>query len=159
MSVSVSVSCRVFLFLTNERVDFELRAIRHGRELRLSIKPNSSVVAKRGTKTMKGEGFYVTPPGGGGQSDAGGKRGDMIVGFRVMSHVEVWLKRGHRMWWAKAAGYTVGGLGVAWLGLNVLAWALDIDLAAGNRTFASPFRGLNLTHINTTFRDKWMLEC
>ena len=24
------------------------------------------------------------------------------------------------VWWAKAAGYTVGGLGVMWLGLNAL---------------------------------------
>ena len=36
-----------------------------GRELRLAIKPNSNVVANRGTKTMKGEGFYVAPPSGG----------------------------------------------------------------------------------------------
>ena len=26
-------------------------------------------------------------------------RGDMIIEFRVMSHVEAWLKKGSRMWW------------------------------------------------------------
>ena len=98
-----------------------------GRDLRLSVKPNSAVVAKRGTKTMKGEGFYVVPvpvPGGGY-----GVRGDMIVQFRVMSSIEAWLKRGNRMWYAKVIGYGVGVIGALWLGLNALVWALDVDLA------------------------------
>lgn len=102
-----------------------------GRELRLAVKPNSTVAANRGTKTMKGQGFYVRPPAaaaaaGGGVDVA---RGDMIIEFRVMSHVEAWLKKGSRMWWAKAAGCTVGGLGAAWLGLHALVWALDLNLA------------------------------
>lgn len=97
----------------------------NGRVLQLAIKPNSSVVANRGTKTMKGEGFYVINASPGRV----GARGDMIIEFRVMSHLEAWLKKGDRMRWAKLVGYTVGGVGMAWLGLNALAWALDIDFA------------------------------
>lgn len=101
-----------------------------GRDLRFAIKPNSSVVASRGTKTMKGEGFHVCSPedpwDNAGQPR---RRGDMVVEFRVMSSVEAWLRKGNRMRWVKAVGYSVGGVGAVWLALSALVWALDIDLA------------------------------
>ena len=55
------------------------------------------------------------------------KRGDMIIEFRVMSSVEAWLKVGNRMRWIKNIGYTLGGLGVLWLGLRALIWGLDLE--------------------------------
>lgn len=90
-----------------------------GRELRLSVKPNSAVASTRGVKVVAGEGFPRT--------DDPGARGDMRVHFRVMTPVEAWLRKGNRMWWVKALACVVGGYGALVASLRALLWALDLE--------------------------------
>lgn len=102
-----------------------------GRPLKLSIKANSAVAANGGDKRIANEGFPIvredhqtssSPP-----YPPGTSRGDMIVKLRVQGTIETWLRRGKRMWYAKALGYTVGGVGVVYVSLGLLAFALDIE--------------------------------
>ena len=102
-----------------------------GRPLKLSIKANSAVAANGGDKRIANEGFPIvredhqtssSPP-----YPPGTSHGDMIVKLRVQGTIETWLRRGKRMWYAKALGYTVGGVGVVYVSLGLLAFALDIE--------------------------------
>jgi len=79
-----------------------------GREIKLSVKPNSHHLAKGEKKVFKGDGFSI--PG----TD---ERGDMIIYFRVMSKVEAYLKQGTGWRWKWARRFAIG-VGV-WVALNL----------------------------------------
>lgn len=90
-----------------------------GRELRLSVKPNSTVASARGSKVVAGEGFP--------RADEPGARGDMRVHFRVMTPIEAWVREGNRMWWCKALAFVAGGYGALAASFRALLWALDVE--------------------------------
>ena len=114
-----------------------------GRELKLSVKPGSAVVASGGTKTMRGEGFVLHHhaqhhPGGGG-AGVTARRGDLHVRFRVMNALEQWLKAdAARMRAARRAGYVAGGVIAAYATLRALAWVVEVRSPyTGSHTAAS----------------------
>ena len=114
-----------------------------GRELKLSVKPGSAVVASGGTKTMRGEGFVLHHhaqhhPGGGG-AGVTARRGDLHVRFRVMNALEQWLKAdAARMRAARRAGYVAGGVVAAYATLRALAWVVEVRSPyTGSHTAAS----------------------
>ena len=105
-----------------------------GRELRLSVKPNSAVAPARGSKVVAGEGFP--------RADEPGARGDMRVHFRVMTPVEAWVREGNRMWWCKALAFVAGGYGA--LAASFRSAALGVGRRTGGGGAGQPLaRGIS----------------
>ena len=95
-----------------------------GRPLKLSIKANSAVARSGGVKRIPGEGFPLIGRRPGRKPVA---RGDMVVNLRVQSAFETWLRTGNRMRYVRTLGYVVGGVGVTYVFLGLVAYALDVE--------------------------------
>ena len=51
----------------------------------------------------------------------------MVVNLRVQSAFETWLRTGNRMRYVRTLGYVVGGVGVTYVFLGLVAYALDVE--------------------------------